>query len=115
MVAHAAHLGGMIYAVLWMLATGQITSRLGRKMHHLFTPARPSGGESASDVYRAHPVVRGPNTGRSVSHEVSSEDELRLDGVLRKIHDHGLDSLSEEERRFLRTMSERRREEDGNR
>ena len=34
-----------------------------------------------------------------------------LDAILRKIHDSGLASLSEEERRFLREMSERKRED----
>ena len=34
----------------------------------------------------------------------------RLDGLLEKIHAHGMDSLSDQERRFLETTSKKLRD-----
>jgi hypothetical protein len=95
----------MAFAFVWALAVGRRERRGGASM---FSPARgwtvhPAQGEPRSVV--EHPIVGGPNTP-----QVADEDERRLDDLLRKIGGHGLDSLSEEERRFLRRMSQRKRD-----
>jgi membrane associated rhomboid family serine protease len=107
-VAHAAHLGGMIYALLWAAYAGYIRSPLARgfqtAIDGLIRPFRPT-----LEVRRNHPVVGGPNS--PPRDGPTALEEERLDAILRKIHEHGLNSLTEDERRFLRDMSERRRDD----
>lgn len=103
--AHAAHLGGMAFAFLWALIIGFRERRGGVS---LFSPARgwtvhPAAGPPRSVA--DHPIIGGPN-----SPETDDADERRLDDLLGKIHAHGLDSLTDEERRFLRRMSQRKRD-----
>jgi membrane associated rhomboid family serine protease len=103
--AHAAHLGGMVFAFLWALAIGRRERRGGVSM---FSPARgwtvhPAHGPPRSVT--DHPIMGGPNTPQA-----TDDDERRLDDLLRRIGAHGLDSLSDEERRFLRRMSQRKRD-----
>jgi len=106
-IGHAAHLGGMIYALAWVIFTGRVNWPVARGIRRLL-PSRPRAYRPDDrEVYRQHPVVSGPNTGGNVSRDASSEEEQRLDAVLRKIHESGLESLSDDERRFLRYMSER--------
>jgi hypothetical protein len=74
----------------------------------LFSPARGWTVHPAAGPPRAatdHPIVGGPN-----SPQDDNADERRLDDLLRKIGAHGLDSLTDEERRFLRRMSQRKRD-----
>jgi membrane associated rhomboid family serine protease len=103
--AHAAHLGGTAFAFLWALIIGWRERRGGIP---LFSPARGWTVHPAAGPPRAatdHPIVGGPN-----SPQDDNADERRLDDLLRKIGAHGLDSLTDEERRFLRRMSQRKRD-----
>jgi hypothetical protein len=95
----------MVFAFLWALIVGWRERRGGVPM---FSPARgwtvhPAAGPPRSVA--DHPIVGGPN-----SPQADDADERRLDDLLRKIGAHGLDSLTDEERRFLRRMSQRKRD-----
>jgi rhomboid family protein len=111
-VAHAAHLGGMLWALGWAILAGYVRTpwaqrlqRGGDRLKRRFTPS-PGPRSSAP---RRHPVMGGPNNG--AASRPKSKDEVRLDGILRKIHEQGLMSLSESERKFLRDMSEKKRDD----
>jgi len=109
-VAHAAHLGGMVCAVAWMVLAGYINRPWANRIRSWFVRPRraPSwSGPAGPSPRRPHPVVGGPNAAPGLG--PTAQDEQRLDEILRKIHDGGLSSLSDDEREFLRSMSERTR------
>jgi len=104
-VAHAAHLGGMAYAFLWYRAGANVPTGLWSRMKR----ALGGGGRSQrpdADASRHHPI-----TGSSTYSKQDVADEQRLDDILRKLHDEGLDSLTDQERKFLRQMSEKKRDD----
>ena len=123
-IAHAAHLGGMVYAFLWMLADrnpshhqrrnngGGIWHSISSKFRGLFSSrsegqhwSPPRAGGPGSGPFN-HPV-----TGRSEGGPgISSQEEQRLDEILRKVHMRGLGSLTEEEREFLHRVSAKKRD-----
>ncbi len=122
-VAHAAHLGGMVYAFLWMLADSG-ARRGGRSGPWQWIRSKFGGGQggrqrmsggdarggwqgrSGSSSSFSHPV-----TGRSEgSSGINSQEEERLDQILRKVHTRGLGALSEEERDFLHRVSAKKRD-----
>jgi len=109
-VAHAAHLGGMVCAVVWLILAGYVNRPWAYRIRSWFTPSRRRTARPVQPgpaPHRSHPVVGGPNTGGRGG--PTRAEEERLDVILRKIHDSGLSSLSDEEREFLRSMSERAR------
>ena len=104
-VAHWAHLGGMAYAFLWIRAGANVPTGLWHRMKR----SLGGGGRSErpdADVSRRHPI-----TGSSTYSKQDVADEQRLDDILRKLHNEGLDSLSDQERSFLRKMSEKKRDD----
>jgi len=111
-VAHAAHVGGMIYALVWIVLAGLVNRPWAHRYQAAFDRMKRSLRSSAPR--REHPIVRGPNdtTGRTppAPPRERDRDEERLDAILQKIHAQGLLSLTEDERRFLRQMSERKRD-----
>jgi len=104
-VAHAAHLGGMVYAFLWYRAGASVPTGLWRRMK------RSLGGGGRSERRDADTSRRHPITGSSTYSKQDVADEQRLDDILRKLHDQGLNSLSDRERSFLRRMSEKKRDD----
>lgn len=120
-VAHAAHLGGMLCAFVWMVMEGFVHApwayAIRRAAQGIFGRSGGGGGGSGprSQGTWRHPVVGGPNEpgGRtqrpSPKAGPTPQEEQRLDRILMKIHRSGLASLSEEEREFLRRMSDRQR------
>ena len=115
-IAHAAHLGGMIYALAWVVLAGFVNRPWAHRYQATFERMKRSfrGPQASGGGRREHPVVRGPNSGPGSEPpprpRSKDKEEERLDGILEKIHREGLLSLSEEERRFLREMSERKRD-----
>lgn len=98
-VAHGAHLAGAGFGALfygaWMRGwLGWLGLRSGRSGRRRRRSANPTSWEFA-------PSPRDP--GRSV------EEEARLDALLRKVSEGGLDSLTPSEREFLITMSKKSR------
>jgi membrane associated rhomboid family serine protease len=113
--AHAGHLGGMLFGLLYGYADLRLTGWLGRttpaaRRRRWFTPKmsveRPRRGQE-----REPPAtIRFPGVGgRSAS---ADDDELdrRVDELLIKVKDGGLDSLTEAERQFLNDASRRIRQ-----
>lgn len=111
-VAYAAHVGGMLYALGWAILAGYVRTPWARRLQkggeYLKQRFKPSPG-SRRPAPRRHPVMGGPHSG--AASRPKSKDEARLDGILRKIHEQGLMSLSESERRFLKDMSEKKRDD----
>ncbi len=109
-VAHAAHVGGMVYALGWAVVAGYVRHPVALRAQRFVRGfVRKAKSRAQRKKPRKHPVVRGPNA--YSPRGPSARDERKLDEVLRKIHGGGLASLSEEERDFLRKMSERRRDD----
>ncbi len=95
-VAHCAHLGGALYALLhWYfdLRLGRILALFGR----------PGSGK-AYKLPEANPFRGVPPMGSGEFHGMDGV-EKRVDELLNKISKHGLTSLSDEERAFLREAS----------
>lgn len=116
-VAHAAHVGGMIYALAWVVLAGLANRPWAYRYQAAFDRLKRSlsGPPASPGVRREHPVVGGPNTVAGSDPlprpRDKDKDEVRLDQILEKIHTQGLLSLTDEERRFLRQMSERKRDD----
>lgn len=93
-IAHWGHVGGMVYAFtyLWILP------RLGWRLH---LPGWPSLSRWAERRRAARELRRGREHAR-----VQEE----LDRILAKVHQEGLGSLSDAERRFLQKVSKRYRD-----
>lgn len=108
-IAHAAHVGGMIYAIAWVALTGRVNWLWAWRLRSLFVQTRRRFERPSPPPRRDHPIIRGPNVGDRPG--PTARDEARLDAILRKIHDGGLASLTDDERRFLRDMSERKRDD----
>ena len=84
-VAHFAHLGGMLFAWLFLRASGP-------------SPARRAGGPGVLEALR-------DRLGRFTR----ARDERRMDELLRKVNDRGIGSLTAGEKQFLHRMSRRKR------
>lgn len=122
-VAHAAHLGGMAYAFLWMLADrndgygsrgGSGGNRFWRSIKGRFSSlfSRKSGGNGRrSGIADSSGPYSHPVTGRSKGQSgITGQEEQRLDEILRKVHMRGLGALTEEEREFLHRVSAKKRD-----
>ncbi len=98
-VAHLAHLGGFLFGFLYLRTAGLLSRR----------ETRPTERRSLA---RALSSKRGGRGGEDSSEKPSSEGRNRaaeVDRLLDKISARGIDSLTEEERRFLDEMSRRLR------
>ena len=104
-VAHAAHLGGMVYAFLWYRSGAQVPTGIWQRMKQVL------GGGGRSRRHDAGASRHHPVTGSSTYSAEDLADERRLDDILRRLHEEGLDSLSDRERKFLRKMSEKKRDD----
>jgi membrane associated rhomboid family serine protease len=97
-IAHWGHVGGMVYAFtyLWVLP------RLGWRpqLPRWFSPWRWAG-RWAERRRRARELRRG---------QEQSRVQEELDRILAKVHQEGLGSLSDAERRFLQKVSKRYRD-----
>jgi hypothetical protein len=106
-IAHAAHLGGLVFGYVYFKSglklTGWLPTRggpsLGQRLTRWWTrpPLR---------VYQS-PVERTPErpVERPVPYQSPRDLEHRVDAILKKIKDEGEASLTEEERTLLREAS----------
>lgn len=92
-IGHAAHLGGLAFGFLYWKTDMRLESVLDRMRL----------GKLASLRHRPQPRP-------IVSHPAKKRLEQEMDDVLRKLHDHGLDSLSSRERDVLEQASRRLRD-----
>jgi membrane associated rhomboid family serine protease len=106
-VAHWAHLGGLATGYVYLRYGGQFGRNVSRLIWKETTP------EVRSDVE----VVRAPRaastkarSGRRRGGRTAGDSLDRVDQILDKIRENGIDSLSTEERAFLDDMSRRYRE-----
>jgi rhomboid family protein len=97
-VAHWTHLGGFVTAFLYIRYSDRVRRSLRR------------GKMRASGLSVASPAARGESEPRGRRHGGVSEDSLdETDRILDKIKEHGIDSLSDAERKFLDEMSRKYR------
>jgi membrane associated rhomboid family serine protease len=89
-VAHAAHLGGLVFGFLY----GHYQWRLDPLLD------RVPGIGRLGELEARHPTIR-------IRPDRTDEDTARMDGILRKISAAGQESLTDEERAVLRAASER--------
>ena len=82
-VAHFAHLGGMAFGLLYLKA--------------------PEGTFSFGGFGRIGSVRT------KIEQTLSNRDDRRMDDLLRKVNDQGIQSLTEEEKQFLHRMSRRKK------
>ena len=108
MVAHAAHLGGMLCALVWLVLAGYVNRPWALRIRSFFIGSRQRLSRP-KPARRQHPVVGGTND--SGSSGQTRRQEEQLDEILRKIHDRGLGALTDKERQFLRDISERKRDD----
>jgi membrane associated rhomboid family serine protease len=95
-VANIAHLGGLLWGLIFVRHWPQLESAWAR-----WTARRgPSSGPRGGRVYG--PGGEGPEDTPSTKHAE------KLDAILDKIHREGITSLTRRERRFLEKMSKRR-------
>jgi len=94
-IAHAAHVGGAVWGLLYKYAQIRLSS---------FWRWRPH--RSAARRFR---VVR-PEPPEQPPQHLDEEMSQKVDRILEKIHREGTDALSEEEKRILETASRRLRQ-----
>lgn len=112
-IAHGAHLGGLLSGVLYFMLRGiarpadpmPLTSPRPR----VPVAARGSGGASQQPVITARPEAGAAPAAREQRPRHGGETE-EIDRVLDKISATGIDSLTAEERRFLDSVAQRRRD-----
>jgi len=92
-VAHAAHLAGALWGLLYRFGQFRLTSRLRR---------RPSSRVKLRVIHPEPPPPPEP----ALDEELSK----RVDEILAKIHREGTDSLTEEEKQILETASRQLRQ-----
>jgi len=104
-VAHFAHLGGFLAAWLYLRGAARYAQpRPGRPAER--APAvlvRPAGADTARQTRAPH--------NSPPAHSADAAVRAEVDRVLDKISEHGLESLTPEERRFLDEMSQRFRKD----
>jgi len=101
-VAHAAHVGGMLFGLLYARFGWRITSFLGNWSN---LPRRPRG--ASRPPLRVHVPDAEPEP---VAQKIPPDVEARLDALLEKISQQGEATLTDEERHFLTETSRRYRE-----
>lgn len=107
-VASWAHLGGLVTGFAYLKGGDRIEDWIRRRKKE--SPSARSRGER-----RGMRVVRGEGSGssRRRSSDSGAGDDLdRVNRILDKIRDRGMDSLSSEEREFLTEMSRKYRTSD---
>ncbi|MGD8818087.1 MAG: rhomboid family intramembrane serine protease [Acidobacteriota bacterium] len=103
-VAHWAHLGGLVTGWTWLRWGDRLETAWVRIRRRSRSVGR--GGRGPKPVRGEPPPRRRPRRRSD-----RKEDELdRVDRILDKIRDEGLDALTDEERAFLDEMSRRYRE-----
>lgn len=96
-VAHAAHLGGLAFGYAYYKMSWRLSGFLDQKDRARVTPRKASRPPIANSAPAPKP--------RAKAAPVLSEQD-RVDLLLEKISQHGMDSLSDEERKFLDQASE---------
>ncbi len=96
-VAHAAHLGGAAFAVVYRYLDLRIEPMLARLKRRAPKAPRPRAPDGLPPPPRLDPV--------------NPQTRARVDALLDKISRHGLTSLTDEERDFLRNASRDFRED----
>jgi hypothetical protein len=100
-IAHCAHLGGVLFAVIYHYADLRWS-----RIFRLFEKAPDRGpGPESWEVPPPPPTIL-PNEEEDALGDMD-EVEMRVDTLLDKISQKGLTSLTEEERQFLRDASRR--------
>lgn len=89
--ADAAHLGGMVAAALWLLAAPALARAFPRRER--------APGSSNSGAWKRRM-------------QKLADEQARVDEVLKKIHDHGIASLTHREKKILQDATRRQREEE---
>jgi hypothetical protein len=84
----AAHLAGLAFGILWPLYGRHLTGRF-----HKMKVARQAGAWQKKIDRRA-------------------QDAARVDEILKKVHEHGIHSLTAREKKFLEQASHQQKEED---
>ncbi|MEE9208183.1 MAG: rhomboid family intramembrane serine protease [Gemmatimonadota bacterium] len=108
-VAHWTHLGGLLTAYLYLKyrETGRI---LPARFSMIRRGWKVSSGGDTGDSAAPTSRQRWPGSGSASGEDESGTDSGdRVDRILEKIRDSGLESLSGEEKRFLDEMSRRYR------
>ncbi|MFQ5678496.1 MAG: rhomboid family intramembrane serine protease [Gemmatimonadota bacterium] len=101
-VAHWAHLGGLLTGYVYLRHGDRIRRGLERLLFKEKAPTRP---------FEVHRGGRSGRGGRARRRRRVNGDTLdRVDAILDKIREHGMDSLTDEERRFLDEVSRRYQE-----
>ncbi len=108
-VAHWAHLGGLATGYVYLRFDDRLSWRLGRVkrgLRKLFykAPEEAKEGNGPVRVVREQTGSRRGRRGKRSS-DVTGDTLDRVDAILDKIRERGIDALSEEEREFLDEVS----------
>ncbi len=111
-IAHAAHLGGLVAAFLYLKADWRPKAMLGRRPGTPVRSARESGSRKVGIVARRE-AKRATRVRTADVDEPAEKDERRMldevDRVLDKISEQGMSSLTSAERKLLDEVSRKRR------
>lgn len=95
-IAHAGHLGGLAFGFLYW--------RLGLRLTG-FWSGLAKGKRQVRRLWGTYPRIARPSPDQDL--------QDRVDAILKKLHESGVDSLTDEERRILEEASERLRQRRG--
>jgi membrane associated rhomboid family serine protease len=104
-VGYAGHLGGAAFGMLYYTMNIRLLNYLPS-----FGSWRRQRARARLRIYREEEEPRTPVhavQGPALARDVDEQLEARMDDVLQKVSDHGMDSLTDQEREILQRASER--------
>lgn len=109
-VAHWAHLGGLVTGFLYLRQGDRLDWALGRARRGLERLFKEEEEKPSVRVHEGKPPRREARHRDRRGRGMSGDTLDRVDAILDKIREQGMDSLTEEERRFLDEVSRRYQE-----
>lgn len=117
-VAHAAHLGGLAFGLLYSHRQWRMTALFDRRQRPKEEAVARVGNGVSSVTLPLKPAVNArlkPKSSETLPLPTAASQPPRLDDVLTKVHAEGLSSLTEQERLVLEQESQRLRQRKGQR
>ena len=101
-VAHAAHMGGVIFAFLYFKGNLRLAAFFNK-----VSPVRPKQGGGSRSGQQGRPRPKKGKAKLSINGLSKAEIDEQMDVLLQKVNEQGIQSLTDKERKFMEDASEK--------